>query len=179
MPTNGGSRPGSLPGPPSPSAHGLRDAAIRAGECFETAVVTVFPSTPVHLREIFHGLNWRIHEAQGARDVAQFLSERRAPVILCHCSFADGNWRDLVDCLSGLPCPPRLVVTSELADDFLWAEVLNLGGYDVLAQPFRESEVVRTLTSALWQWAQEAARALNWADAPSEQRPIPGSMREE
>lgn len=153
MPTNGGSRVSGLPEPLSPG--GWRDAAIRAGERFETAVVTVFPATPVLLREIFHGLKWKILEAQSARDVAHLLSERRVPVILCHCSFADGNWRDLVSCISVLPCPPRLVVTSELADDFLWAEVLNLGGYDVLAQPFRESEVVRTLTSALWQWTED------------------------
>ena len=161
VPTNGGSRPGRLPEPlyPNPSARS-RDAAIKEAECLETAVVTVFPATPVLLREILHGLNWRIHEAQGAREVAQFLSERRVPVILCHCSFADGNWRDLVACISDLPCPPRLVVTSELADDFLWAEVLNLGGFDVLAQPFRESEVVKTLTSAFRQWAEEAARRI-------------------
>jgi CheY-like chemotaxis protein len=159
VPTKGGPLPGRVPEPlsPNPSARGLRDAAIRAGERFETAVVTVFPATPVLLREILLGLNWRIHEAQGAREVMQFLSERRVPVILCHCSFADGNGRDLVDRISGLPCPPRLVVTSELADDYLWKEVLNLGGYDVIAQPFRESEVVRTLTSALCQWAEEAA----------------------
>jgi len=161
VPTNGGSRPGRLPEPLSsnPSAR-LRDAATKEGECLETAVVTVFPATPVLLREILHGLNWRIHEAQSAREVAQFLSVHRVPVILCHCSFADGNWRDLVACISNLPCPPRLVVTSELADDFLWAEVLNLGGFDVLAQPFRESEVVRTLTSAFRQWTEEAARGI-------------------
>jgi len=142
----------------NPSAPGLRDAAIEAGQCFETAIVTVFQAVPVLLREILHGLKWRIHEAQGAREVAQFLSEHRAPVILCHCSFADGDWRDLVECISGLPSPPRLVVTSELADEFLWAEVLNLGGYDVIVQPFRESEVIRILTSAIWQWAEESRR---------------------
>lgn len=160
MPTNGESRPGRLPEHLSryPSARSLRDEAIKAGDGFETAVVTVFPATPVLLRQILNGLNWRIHEARGARDVAQFLAEHRAPVILCHCSFADGNWRDLLDCIAGLPCPPRLVVTSELADDLLWAEVLNLGGYDVIAQPFQESEVVRTLTSALCQWAEESSR---------------------
>src|SRR5690242_4067707 len=48
-----------------------------------------------------------------------------------------------------MPSPPRLIVTSETADEFLWAEVLNLRGYDVIAQPFWESEVVRTLSLAL------------------------------
>ena len=43
---------------------------------------------------------------------------------------------------------PPLVVTSRLADDYLWSEVLNLGGWDVLAKPFRQQEVLYVLDSA-------------------------------
>ena len=43
-----------------------------------------------------------------------------------------------------------MIVTSRLADDRLWAEVLNLGGYDVLAKPFDASEVARVVGTA---WA--------------------------
>jgi hypothetical protein len=48
----------------------------------------------------------------------------------------------------------HLVVASQLADGSLWAVVLNLGGYDVLAEPFEAAEVNRTLDSALrnWMW---------------------------
>jgi DNA-binding response OmpR family regulator len=38
-----------------------------------------------------------------------------------------------------------------LADEYLWAEVLNLGGYDLLAKPFRDPEVKRVLAAALRQ----------------------------
>ena len=89
----------------------------------------------------------------------QFLSTRRAPVILCHCAFAGGSWKDILEYISVLPCPHRLVVTSETADDFLWAEVLNLGGYDVIAQPLWEPEVARTLSSALRRWEEETTNA--------------------
>ena len=46
-----------------------------------------------------------------------------------------------------------LIVTSRLADASLWAEVLNLGGYDLLAKPFNRQEVRHVLTSA---WVQRA-----------------------
>jgi hypothetical protein len=46
-----------------------------------------------------------------------------------------------------------VVVTSRLADDYLWSEVLNLGGWDVLAKPFREQEVLYVLDSA---WIHKA-----------------------
>jgi hypothetical protein len=43
--------------------------------------------------------------------------------------------------LGRMPCPPLLVVTSRIADDRLWSEVLNLGGYNVLAKPLNMKEV--------------------------------------
>jgi hypothetical protein len=41
-----------------------------------------------------------------------------------------------------------MIVTSRLADERLWAEVLNLGGYHLLAKPFDASEVVRVVGTA-------------------------------
>ena len=46
----------------------------------------------------------------------------------------------------------RLIVTSRLADDRLWAEALNLGAYDVLAKPFERMELVRSVSSAWLHW---------------------------
>ncbi len=136
--------------------------SIPTGQCFELAVLTVFPVTPPHLREILDGLSYRIHEVHDIRGVVEFLSTRRAPVVLCHCAFPGGSWKDILEYISALSCPPRLIVTSETADEFLWAEVLNLGGYDVLAQPFWAPEVAslaRTLSSALRGWEEEASNA--------------------
>src|SRR5579871_6256984 len=120
-------------------------------------ILTVFPLIPPKLREILTESNWNIYEAHGVRDVEQFFRCGRAEVILCHSSFSDGSWKDILERAAALPCPPQLVVTSETADDFLWAEVLNLRGYDVIGQPFWEPEVVRTLSSALRRWTNPAS----------------------
>jgi hypothetical protein len=61
---------------------------------------------------------------------------------------AGAGWQRLLDDLRGLPEPPQLVVTSRMADDYLWAEVLNRGGYDVLPQPLDRDEVERVLAAA-------------------------------
>jgi hypothetical protein len=50
--------------------------------------------------------------------------------------------------LQGLAKPPQLIVTSRTADESLWAEVLNIGGYDVMALPFERLEVERVIASA-------------------------------
>ena len=53
-----------------------------------------------------------------------------------------------------LPDPPSVIVTSRLADDRLWAEVLNLGAYDVLAKPFDRTEAIRAVGAAWRAWGR-------------------------
>ena len=69
-------------------------------------------------------------------------------MIFCDHSVEDGTWQDLLNRVSAIAGPPLVVVTSRLADDHLWAEVLNVGGWDVLAKPFREREVLHVLDTA-------------------------------
>ena len=73
-------------------------------------------------------------------------------IVLCD---DDVDWRQILESLRSLPAPPDLIVTSRRADDRLWCEALNLGAYDVLAQPFDSTEVVRVLTMA---WHRSEAR---------------------
>jgi len=44
---------------------------------------------------------------------------------------------------------PKFVVASQRADGRLWAEVLNLGGYDLLMKPLDADEVAWLAESAL------------------------------
>jgi FixJ family two-component response regulator len=67
------------------------------------------------------------------------------PVILCEEILCDGTWKDLLLLTQEMPVPHNLIVTASNADDRLWAEVLNLGAYDVLQKPFRAQEVFRTI----------------------------------
>ena len=78
-----------------------------------------------------------------ANDLMQFAS-----VVICEQSLSDGSWRDVLRTAQMHAWPPPLIVTSRLADSELWAEVLNLGGYDVLAQPFRAQEVMWSVKNA-------------------------------
>jgi DNA-binding response OmpR family regulator len=54
--------------------------------------------------------------------------------------------------LASLPYPPFLIVSSRLADEYLWAEALNIGAYDVMAKPFDSREVVRIFSLAWLHW---------------------------
>ena len=69
-------------------------------------------------------------------------------VVVCDEILADGDWRDILGDLQSGPHDPPLIVVSRLADDRLWSEVLNLGGYDLLVKPFVASEVTRVVRMA-------------------------------
>jgi DNA-binding response OmpR family regulator len=67
---------------------------------------------------------------------------------LCEHHLADGDWRDVLSDTESREPAPLVIVISRLADERMWAEVLNLGGYDLFTKPFDAHEVVRVLNSA-------------------------------
>jgi DNA-binding response OmpR family regulator len=85
------------------------------------------------------------------------LRDQNVPVLLCERDHADGNWEDLLNATARLPTPPKVIVFSRLADDSLWAMVLNLGGFDLLITPFEAEEVLRVTFAAWSRWEYDFA----------------------
>src|SRR5580704_7148112 len=92
----------------------------------------------------------RLRRAAGWRAALPMVRRFQPLVVVCDQHLQDGDWRDLLkDLQSESPAPP-LIVSSRLADDRLWAEVLNLGGYDLLTHPFIATEVSRVVNLAAY-----------------------------
>ena len=114
-------------------------------------VLVVSPSVNQALSTILEGAAWPItvqHSSDCEEALAQ-LADSRISVVICETPLPDGSWKDLLACMARAKASSVLVVTSKLADESLWAEVLNWGGYDVLAQPFDREEVTRVVRSAI------------------------------
>jgi len=103
--------------------------------------------------------SWQLFPATTCRDAVARLSGTQISVILCEYSLTDGTWQDVLDYVQGADMNTPIIVTSRLADEHIWAEVLNLGGFDVLAKPFQDREVLHTITSALLYGTHPAPRA--------------------
>jgi DNA-binding NtrC family response regulator len=69
-------------------------------------------------------------------------------IILTDAILPDGDWLGALRLAREYPSQIKVIVTDPQADASLWAEVLNLGGYDLLTQPFYEPEVRRILCNA-------------------------------
>jgi len=94
-------------------------------------------------------INQPIISVRDVRSAEAVIEEYRPQVVVCDTDTRDvGSWRDLLQPGVGLP-DFKLIVVSRHADDALWAEVLNLGGFDVLPIPVRREEIERVMRSAL------------------------------
>ncbi len=69
-------------------------------------------------------------------------------VILTEAILPDGTWLDVLDMTRGVPPGAEVIVTDAGTDTRFWAEVLNMGAYDLIARPFSAGEVQRIICNA-------------------------------
>jgi len=120
----------------------LEDFAVSA------LLVGEFATDRLLLHDIFRVRGWRLFEARDRRRAIHCLVRNPVQVVIAESEPAGWNWKRILRHLRRLAPAPQLVVASRTADDYLWAEVLNVGGYDVLIQPLERDEVERVVASA-------------------------------
>jgi len=114
-------------------------------------ILAVFPlgEDRTAIERIFEPPNWRVYFAWTLEEARAALRLSAVGVVISESHLPDGHtWKELLTEVQGVPDPPLLVVADHLADDRLWAEVLNLGGYDLLTKPLDAREVLRTVSLA-------------------------------
>jgi len=98
---------------------------------------------------------WRMRRVATTGEAIKRANEGSTSMILTEPEAPDGTWRVLVDRFAGRKGAPRVIVCSRLADDRLWAEVLNLGAFDLLNMPFQEKEVRHVIGHAWRSWQSD------------------------
>ena len=90
------------------------------------------------LQELCPQTNWKL-------DLARSIAEARSwmvrlgtpPIIICERDLPDGNWKLLFHEAETMPHPPRFVVCSRLADEYLWAGSAESRRFRRAGQTFR------------------------------------------
>jgi len=98
------------------------------------------------------GTRWTLAVSDDVPCATAYLESEAVPIVLCERESMAGSWKDVLESVARFPAPPMLIVASRTADEYLWAEALNLGAYDVLSKPYRPAEVVRVLSMAWLHW---------------------------
>jgi len=106
------------------------------------------PDDARRLAEMLHALPLHVEHVASVKQAATRLQKEAYDVILTEASLPDGGWMDVLHLVRECSREPEVIVTDPQADARFWAEALNLGAYDLLAQPFYEPEVRRILYNA-------------------------------
>jgi DNA-binding response OmpR family regulator len=123
-----------------------------AGQDLTVLLVGSVEDDKVSQESVFARLPWPARRARGCKEARPLIYRDSFPVIVSERDLPDGDWKDILFLTQAREKSPLLIVTSRLADESLWSEVLNLGGYDVLVKPFDPAEVWRTVSLAWDRW---------------------------
>ena len=110
--------------------------------------ITDSPSDRALLRRMIESAGWKIAIAEDLESALEVCKSQAIEVALYDRDLQQVDWRQAVERLAQQRC--RVILASFVADDYLWDEVILHGGFDILAKPFREDEVLHTLRFA---WA--------------------------
>lgn len=126
----------------------------------EVVALLASPKEKAALNRILVRAGCTVRCAATLDEVAVAVSQNAVGVIVCENQLPDGrSWRDVLTQLQEFSQPPPLIVADCLADEALWAEVLNLGAYDLLVEPFDATEVARVVELALLSWESRIEQA--------------------
>lgn len=109
------------------------------------------------LQQIIGPCEWKVIWSATCAAAIEAVQRSEPQIVVSGRTFPDGEWKDIWARLRSRPNPPMFILASRLADESLWSEVLNLGGYDLLLKPLHPEEVVRTVHGALMTWRNTQA----------------------
>jgi DNA-binding NtrC family response regulator len=101
-----------------------------------------------HLSKMLHALPLKLEHVPSLEHARTRLRRQEYDVILTEAALPDGKWLDVLHLVRECPRETEVIVTDRQADAHFWTEALNLGAYDLLAQPFYAPEVRRILFNA-------------------------------
>jgi DNA-binding NtrC family response regulator len=100
------------------------------------------------LSHMLRSVSTSLHHVNDLQHARAIMQGEPYQVVLTEANLPDGNWRDVLELAQKTEPASEVIVTDASADARFWAEVLNLGAYDLIAQPFATAEVQRILSNA-------------------------------
>jgi DNA-binding NtrC family response regulator len=143
--------------------YAMAEGNTREAEVLRLLLVTCDDQHELSLRAMLDGASHAIIRVSDFREAARLLEDLIPSVVLVDANLPAGDWKRFLERMLNFHRSSELIVFSHLADNGLWAEVLNRGGYDVLAVPFDAEEVRRTISLA----SGSQARKLAWDSLPT------------
>jgi FixJ family two-component response regulator len=111
-------------------------------------MITSRPEDEAELKELLHGTPWELEALPQIEYAAAALKAAEVPLLLFDGATAGPQWREKMKALATSRRNACVILLSNVSDQYLWEEVVQHGGFDLLTRPFRKEQVLSTLLFA-------------------------------
>lgn len=101
--------------------------------------------------------DWELRFVTSAREGFRLAAQIHFDLILCDRYQPGHPWREVMEGLASRAPRSCVLLISPVNDDYLWNDVLQRGGYDILIRPLREKAVLRSVDAAVHYNSREAS----------------------
>jgi CheY-like chemotaxis protein len=107
------------------------------------------PDDAEQLRRIVGGLGWSVFIVDTPAEAMARLQTEPVTAAICDQDLPEEDWRVVMNRIATLPKSPCVLLASRVMDQYLWNEVIQCRGYDVVSKPFQSEELRRVVAFAL------------------------------
>jgi DNA-binding NtrC family response regulator len=104
------------------------------------------------LEEVASEAKLELAFAETWKDSMTLLRHTPSVVVLCDRDIPDTSWRTAIEDLARVAPKSCVVLVSAVNDEYLWQEVVQHGGFDVIIKPFRSDQIRRRIDDAWLFW---------------------------
>ncbi len=94
------------------------------------------------------GCGWEMRLARSVEQSLPVLDEFGASLVIYDWAPGDDDWRFAVDRLTARPDHPCVLLASRVVDEYLWAELVKHGGFDVIPRSADTEQLIRSIRFA-------------------------------
>ncbi len=109
------------------------------------------------LRDIADRSGWLLLWARSCETAVELIQRSAISLVICDRDLAGEDWRAIIRRIASLKPAVCVLLASPVCDEYLWKEVAQHGGFDVVAKPFDPDRVKRAvkLASSWRGWAHD------------------------
>ena len=104
------------------------------------------------LEELASEANLELVFAETWKDSMTLLRHTPSVIVLCDRDVPDASWRTAIEDLARVAPKSCVVLVSAVNDEYLWQEVVQHGGFDVVTKPFQSDQIRRRIDHAWLFW---------------------------
>ena len=110
--------------------------------------LSVFLQDRILLERLGKQCNWELRFTNSPPEAFKWVSQHQYEIILCDRNQPGYPWREVMDRLAKSSPRSCILLISPVNDDYLWRDVLQWGGYNVLRRPLHPEAVLHFVDAA-------------------------------